>query len=310
MALMLNSTLPKTFFETVFGASSATAELTEALMKAGFKFKITLYSVGVTLPLGGILAHPLSCGSSTLMKNPFAKAAIVAVTKDSLAKFIASLAEMYDLDAPLVAAGAVDHKAGAAAGVAAPETLGSFLLNHPKIKTALAKAFQEPLNSESEKESSNDGAGQTTTVKSKYALALPKWTKNQAPLPVAAVIQLRDATALLQKVKGTSLDSVYHTIALNDRVKVAARITSVATTSEKTVSFRIEMPNATKEEQLRVKQALIIGTGSSWKGNYGSLHITTGNLPLGRVVGAFLMGLGVQFSQQITWEGDLPVDAH
>lgn len=129
------------------------------------------------------------------------------------------------------------------------------------------------------------------------------------PIPSSSstVIPLRDAQALLQKVKGSTVGSVYYTIGFNERVKVAVRITGEG--ESKNLSFRVEMKEPTNEEQMRVVQALTVNGHSGWKGAYGSMHIDSNGVPLGRIVGAFLMGLGVKLTSQITFEGDLPINA-
>jgi ribosomal protein L7/L12 len=115
--------------------------------------------------------------------------------------------------------------------------------------------------------------------------------------PVSDVIVLRDAKAIGQKVRGTSNGSIYHCIAYNDRVKIAARILKSTQTA---VSFRVEWDGATIQEMEKLQQA-----GLSVKDKYMSLHLNLGDAPMGRVVGAFLIGLGIQFTELVTYEGDL-----
>jgi hypothetical protein len=106
--------------------------------------------------------------------------------------------------------------------------------------------------------------------------------------PTAAVVALRNAQAVGQKVKGTSSGSVYVTIAYNPRVKLAARVQG------ETVSIRAEWQNALEEELDKLKQ-----NGLSMKPDYASMHLEAHGVPVARVIGGFLMGLGLKFDEQI-----------
>jgi hypothetical protein len=121
--------------------------------------------------------------------------------------------------------------------------------------------------------------------------------------PINKVINLRDAKALGQKVHGTASGSVYHVIALNDRVKLASRIYKNGT-----ISIRVECESATPEEMNRIMKSEII-----WKGNYGSLHLSAGEAGeqgVRRAVGGFVFDLGsaIKWDQVLTYAGDLVID--
>lgn len=91
--------------------------------------------------------------------------------------------------------------------------------------------------------------------------------------PVAGTIQLRDAKAVGQKVHGTSGGSVYHTVAYNNRVKLAARIYKATGT----VSLRAEWLGATPDELKHLSDA-----GLTMKSDYASMHLQLGEVPMGR----------------------------
>lgn len=116
--------------------------------------------------------------------------------------------------------------------------------------------------------------------------------KPKAPVMPAGVVALKDATQIGQKVKGTDAHSVYLCIALSERVKLAARVQSIADGAS--VSIRAEGPfNAEIRNALKAASM-----NPSTQGHY-SIHFQTNGVPVGRVIGAFLMGLGVDFDEQI-----------
>lgn len=107
--------------------------------------------------------------------------------------------------------------------------------------------------------------------------------------PVApAVMLLKDAEDIGQAVHGTDPSSIYFVIAANDRVKVAAR------KNGPNLSLRVEVKNPTPEEMAKVK-----GSGITWHGAYGSIHLAMGNVALPRIIGAFLYGMGIAFDRQV-----------
>lgn len=109
--------------------------------------------------------------------------------------------------------------------------------------------------------------------------------------PVNDVILLKDAKALGQKVKGTSAGSVYYCIALTDHVKLAARLYKSGS-----VSIRAEWTDDPKEELQKLEDA---GLQMKAGAKYGSVHFESGNVPLQRVVGAFLVGTGIDWKAAI-----------
>lgn len=121
----------------------------------------------------------------------------------------------------------------------------------------------------------------------------PKAPTGAAP----GVIKLENATALGQKVAGTSPGSIYHVIALNPRVKLAARLKG------ENLSLRAEGAQMTTAERQGLAK---LGMDFTASGNYFSTHFELGDVPLARVLGAFLMGSGIAFNLQIKSAQELP----
>jgi hypothetical protein len=115
--------------------------------------------------------------------------------------------------------------------------------------------------------------------------------KKKANKPTGDVIKLRDAKALGQKVRGTSNGSVYVVVALNDRVKIAAKIKGTQ------VSVRAECNNPTATEK---NGLLSIGLKPGANGDHYSFHLDCQEVPVGRALGACLFDCDVEFEQQIT----------
>lgn len=101
------------------------------------------------------------------------------------------------------------------------------------------------------------------------------------------IMQLVSANAVGQKVHGSSKGSVYITIAVNPRVKVAARVVGTQ------ISLRVEANSPTKAEQDGINSVV------QWKSNYGSTHFDSGPVPIKRVLGALIYGMGVKFDETL-----------
>ncbi len=104
----------------------------------------------------------------------------------------------------------------------------------------------------------------------------------------AGVIPLCDAEVVGQKVRGTSNGSVYIAVAVNPRVKLAARVKGSS------ISLRVECKDGVTEKEMDAIKGLL-----QWHGNYGSTHFEAGNIPVQRVLGAAIYGMGVQFDDVI-----------
>jgi ribosomal protein L7/L12 len=109
--------------------------------------------------------------------------------------------------------------------------------------------------------------------------------------PVDAVIDLKNAKAVGQKVHGTSPGSVYYTVALTDHVKLAARLYKTGS-----ISIRAEWTdNPTAELKKLEDSGLQLKMGQS----YGSIHFEAAGVPVERVVGAFLFGTGIAWKATV-----------
>lgn len=98
------------------------------------------------------------------------------------------------------------------------------------------------------------------------------------------VVPLKEATFLYQPVKGTSNGSRYFVVAIGDGVKVAARMKGSS------ISIRVEGEGLTSKVKANFASVALED-----KGEYMSGHFETGNSTSLRVVGAVLLGSGVDF---------------
>jgi hypothetical protein len=131
----------------------------------------------------------------------------------------------------------------------------------------------------------------------KKAVGQPAWmnAKPSDPVqmsakPVAEVIPLRDAKAMYQRVVGTSQGSVYVVVAMGEKhdVKIAAKIESGVNLSVRAEGNDLSHPSV--RERLE-KQGL------KFKGEYMSGHYPCNSeAPPAKVLGAILMGSGIEFS--------------
>jgi len=113
-------------------------------------------------------------------------------------------------------------------------------------------------------------------------------TVSQADVDKMPVVQLRDATALYQRVHGTSGGSIYRVVALNDKLKMAARIKGNA------VSIRIE--GVLDSKSVKAFEELNISKKSD---EYMSGHFSCEKCTPQKLIGSILVGSGVEFSTPI-----------
>jgi len=119
--------------------------------------------------------------------------------------------------------------------------------------------------------------------------------------PLAKVVPLREAQALGQKVNGTSTGSVYYCVAISEYVKLAARILKGGS-----ISIRAEWIDKTPAAQAEL--VALAESGLQIKGTYGSLHLNAQGVPAARVIGAFVLGTGIKWSEIVTSGADLKVE--
>lgn len=151
------------------------------------------------------------------------------------------------------------------------------------INTILNKLPVTTVKQASEAIISSATKGAEESVQS---IAKPKPSK---PIPTEPV-KLITADTLCQPTKGTSGGSIYYVVALSPSVKMAARIKKHGT-----ISFRIE-GTPSKEEVKKIQEAGMVQSGPS----HWSVHFDSVNVPIARCVGAFILGLGINFTEQIT----------
>lgn len=117
--------------------------------------------------------------------------------------------------------------------------------------------------------------------------------KKAATIPTTAV-PLRQAQVLGQPVLGTSAGSVYKVAALSNTARLAMRYPP----NKDKLSVRVE-GNLTEADRARMDEfGMSKGQDASGE-EYWSMHLTLGSVPVSRVVGAVLMGLGIEFQEVI-----------
>lgn len=144
----------------------------------------------------------------------------------------------------------------------------------PKIKlVALGKAF---LAAGKEKWMVEEGQ------------KVPKVKASPASIVCSDRVRLEEATELYQPVFGTDPQSKYYVVGIADGLKVAARIAS-DNVSLKVVGTRIN----------EIKDRLTsLGFSGKEKGHW-SAHITCSHTTPSKLIGAVLLGLGVEFETGI-----------
>lgn len=120
---------------------------------------------------------------------------------------------------------------------------------------------------------------------------------SKQPACKPGVVKLADAEALGQRVYGTNEGSIYRLIAANQRVKVAARVKGHQ------LSIRVEVKAALVPEIINIKNS-----GVTWhEQGYGSLHLGCNGMPVSKVLGAYLYGLGIHFDRVLAPGEEVPV---
>lgn len=159
-----------------------------------------------------------------------------------------------------------------------------FLETNPVAKSPLAKAL-ESLEAVSE------------AVSEPKKSKAPMFKKSE-PMPAGGPVKLAEAQVVGQPVRGTSQGSTYYAIALSGSVKLAARIKS-----DGGISLRAEGEMSPAERKY-LKQAGMKDSGQ----DYLSIHFDAQGVPPARIIGAFLLGLGLDFEAQVTNGNQLKVE--
>lgn len=143
------------------------------------------------------------------------------------------------------------------------------------------------------------GNGAQTSYKVPETKAAPSTPAGDEPKPTSTPIRLREAEAIGQPVRGSSGGSIYYTVAISPRVKLAARVIGHGK-----VSIRAEgLPSDYEVQRLEA-------CGMSKAGaEHWSIHFDQSNVPVSRILGAFVMGLEIDFQRQVTSANQIKVEA-
>jgi hypothetical protein len=321
MALKLNSDAQSVFFTQVFGSNDLTTNRVKELIAAGVKFEVGLYALQAVIPGKGDSAVTLTYGTTALMKGT-ADPLILSQNKHQIREWVGKLYQAHDWvkhpvpEAPvpalapsittLVIQGIVDGgwKPNLIALIKAIRTVTGEALKEAKDRAEAVLAGSDVIVATFPTLGSASEAGKLLTAVGVDVKLLPGAVgpKSVNPpvvtlKPVNQVIKLKDAKALGQKVHGTSTGSVYHTIALTDQVKVAARIYSTGS-----ISIRTEWEGEPKADLAKLADA-----GVQMKADYGSIHFDAQQVPLAKVIGAFLMDTKIAWKAAVINGGELVI---
>lgn len=245
------------------------------LLSTGMVLEVSIYTLKATYE-GKATQHGTLTSTSNLMKySGDPKSAVFdAATADIAAWFDELWADQMGSDAPKVA---------------------------PSIKEALAKAKAEGIKPTIKPapnvfEGEIEQAAKATIFPEGPPIKATMVSETQIPQPVKkqpkpGVIPLKEAEVVGQQVTGTSPGSVYKTIAVSPGVKVAVRVNGSQ------LSLRVETTKNCTGADLTKVQA----SGLQMHSGYGSLHLDTGNPQImRRTIGAFLFGMDVKFTDQLS----------
>lgn len=325
MAVKLSSDAQLVFFTKVFGQHHPVVEHVKALLSVGVTFEVSLYAVRAFTNEGKKPLEPvqLSYGTTALMKGTV-EPAVYAHNKKLIEDWVSYLHAKQGSPKPVfslptktvlaatevnvVLAGVVAGKkllliktimnaiggtvAGAKAIVDAasggtPTKVFTYLSQAEAMKTAQA------IQAAGGTVEVIEGKTAAAKVGIDWATGVPLKDLDIAfigPKPVDKVIDLKNSLALGQKVHGTSTGSVYHTIALTDHLKVAARISGGTS-----ISLRAEWTDNPKDDLKKLQEAGVV-----LKEQYASVHFDAAGVPIQRVIGAFLMGTGIVWKHVIS----------
>lgn len=334
MAVKLNQDAQLVFFTKVFNQTDPVIEHVKALLGIGITFEVSLYAVRAYANDGKKALEPvqLSAGTTALMKGTI-DPAVATHNKKLIADWVSYLYAKQGSPKPVtftpkpfvpkvlmsvaltgVLSGKKLHLIKAvnkalfaggelskANGIVQKASAGEKVVLATYDTVAEASTLAQALQSEG-------GIVELAKVPSPEmpVTAGIDWAKG-VPLkdlnvtvhekPVNAVIDLKNSKAIGQKVHGTSTGSVYHTIALTDHLKVAARITGGTS-----ISLRAEWTDNPKDDLKKLQEAGVV-----LKGEYASVHFDAAGVPVQRVIGAFLMGTGINWKSVITAGSELVV---
>lgn len=316
MALKVSADAQTMFFTKVFGSSHPVTVKATELVAAGVTFELALYHVQAGYQ-GKYVSVSLTAGTTALMKGTV-DATVAAQNGKVIEDWVMGLSAHFGGVTPkstqeltvLGYLGIADPpnlitlikaiRTVTGLGLAEGKKLAEHVLHGTDVVLDVSQTTHLPLGS---KVKVLEAAGVKVKGYSTPAVSdvlhqtmLPTTAK-----PVNAVIDLKDAEALGQKVHGTSAGSVYHTIALSHKgVKVAARLYKGGS-----ISIRAEWQGHPTDELQKLE-----ASGVMMKKTYGSIHFDAAQVPLQRIIGAFLVGTGVNWKQAVMNGADLVVTDH
>ena len=322
MAFNLSADAQLVFFNKVFGQNHPVVEKVKGLLAGGVTFEVSLYSLRAFVGKKALEPVQLTYGTTALMKGTV-EAAVYAQNKKLIEDWVAYLYvkqgnPVAQPKAPKLVTlwlnGVQDAEASKLPLIKAVHKLVSPPISLGQAKSVVDTAamnipvklgdFQQDTASvivqtlvKAGGVVGTDNSAPNLTQTMGFS-SLPKGT---TPEPVPTVIHLKDANALGQKVHGTSTGSVYHCIAVGEHVRVAARLSKGGSVSIR-AEWPVGQPEAVKAELKKLEEA-----GVQMKGHYGSIHFDAADVPLSRVIGAFLLGTGIQWKNVVTSGADLIV---
>lgn len=325
MAFTLNPEAQSVFFAKVFGSNHDITVKSKALVAVGMTFELAMYtvkaqfkgkqySVGTTKGTTSLMKHVVEFPVAEQNKKLIAEWIDALHTKFVAPTHVAQVPVEPPSDPTVAILQGVQHPLpNMLLLIKAVQTVTGMGLADAKkaAESAVAgspvvlKSFQSMGEAQVAKKMLEDAGGVVQFQGAIPVEAVMDWAK-QAPKvpgpvtggltdpptaakPVDAVVDLKQANALGQKVHGTSPGSVYHCIAFSEHVKVAARLYKGGS-----ISIRAEWTDNPKSELQKLQEA-----GLQMKSNYGSIHFDAADVPLQRVIGAFLVGTGIQWKAAV-----------
>lgn len=325
MALQVSPDVQVVFFNKVFGTTAPTTNRVKGLLSVGFTFEVALYAVWALQNGKPLSSVTLTYGTTALMKGA-ADPIVANQNRHLIEEWVAGLYAKHGSPVYVQHSPTIDALLGVAAKPKSLEYNVGLTGCEPTKKLPVIKAVHQIVGTGTLTEAKNlvEQAGQgfgpviiasfstlaeaaqaQAKLKAAGGLVYGSWEVTSAPVPPVApvappkpvdqVIHLKEAKALGQQVHGTSAGSVYHCIALSEHIKLAARIYKSGS-----ISIRAEWTDNPKDELQKLQES-----GMGMKGAYGSIHFDAQEVPLQRVIGAFLVGTGIQWKAAVMNGADL-----
>lgn len=325
MAFKMTPEAQLVFFEKVFGVNSPQSLKAHAMVSQGAKFDISLYTCKVEWK-GQWYQVGLTKGTTSLMKGTV-DSVFAEQNKQAITKWLEGFKgldtitpkEPVEETATVVLTGLTGNfivlikaiRTVTGWGLLEAKTAVDQLQLGGKVEIKLLKdvpleeakiAVKKLVDAGGVAHwESPDGSSVYTPVE-KSVDSTPTVKKVDIPpsiqKPVNQVIPLREAKAIGQKVKGTSTGSVYYCVAISPTIRVAARIYKSGS-----ISLRAEWEKASSSELKKLEDS-----GMQMKQAYGSVHFNADGVPFGRVIGAFVLGTGIAWTQIVSNSEELVIE--